>query len=134
VWIENKTYGLNLLQAGRRKGMKFRELDADTDKVSRALEGSGLLVAGRWGLVRSGAWVPDFLHEMAAFPTGRHDDMVDAWSYACRLVEKLSTAGVRGVGLKPGEAAGTGVQSHVDRVFGVKGKRVKHTVLGGWRL
>ncbi len=134
VWIEKQTYGLALLQAGRRAGMKFRELESDKDKVSRALEGSGLLVAGRLGLLRGKSWAPEFLHEMSAFPTGRHDDQVDAWSYACRLVEKLSTAGVRGVGLRVENVDRPGVGGHVDRIFGKRGRKAKHSVLGGWRV
>lgn len=47
------------------------------DKVSRAGPASAQAEAGNIRLVR-GDWNDDFLDELEAFPTGRHDDWVDA--------------------------------------------------------
>lgn len=134
AWVEKSTYGLALLQQGRRQGLRLHELDADRDKVARSLEGSGMLRAERLGLVSGTPWAPEFLAEMAAFPVGRHDDMVDCWSYSCRTIEKLSTAGVKAVGGKPDapyDPTERSVAYHVERFFGAR-KRRRHPNLGRW--
>lgn len=62
-----------------------RPLHVDRDKVSRAQPWIARAQAGLVTLVR-GAWVPEFLAEATSFPTGRHDDMVDAVSAAVAML------------------------------------------------
>ncbi len=49
--------------------------------------------AGRVRVPREARWVPDYLHELAVFPRGRHDDQVDpsaqALAFADILVQRL---------------------------------------------
>jgi predicted phage terminase large subunit-like protein len=44
-----------------------------------------LAEAGKVYLVR-GPWVDEFVEEVAAFPTGRHDDQIDAVSTAVNML------------------------------------------------
>lgn len=52
------------------------------DKRVRARAVTPLIEPGNVHLPESGAWVPGFLDEVAAFPNGAHDDRVDAMSQA----------------------------------------------------
>lgn len=58
-------------------GYDVRAAPVTGDKVSRAGPASAQAEAGNIRLVR-GAWNDAFLDELEAFPTGRHDDWVDA--------------------------------------------------------
>jgi hypothetical protein len=66
--------------------MRVRPLDADTDKVTRAYGASPLMESGRMQLPYASPWLADFEHEMSAFPYGTHDDQVDVWAYAARVL------------------------------------------------
>ena len=63
----------------------FREVRVAGDKLTRALAWLNLAEAGKVFLVR-GAWIDGFVEEVAAFPTGRHDDQVDAVSTAVNML------------------------------------------------
>ena len=56
-------------------------------KEARALPWLGLIEAGKFFVVRGG-WNHDFLHELEQFPTGTHDDQVDAVSVLYEVVRK----------------------------------------------
>ena len=58
-------------------GYEVKAAPVTGDKVSRAGPASAQAEAGNIRLVR-GDWNDDFLDELEAFPTGRHDDWVDA--------------------------------------------------------
>lgn len=58
-------------------GHEVRALPVTGDKVSRAGPASAQAEAGNIRLLRGG-WNDDFLDELEGFPTGRHDDWVDA--------------------------------------------------------
>ncbi len=80
--VENKSFGLTLIQELVREGLPVRALEADRDKVSRALP-----IAARYetGAVyhRAGAsWLGDYEEELLQFPNGAHDDQVDTAGYA----------------------------------------------------
>ena len=58
-------------------GYEVKAAPVTGDKVTRAAPASAQAEAGNIRLVR-GDWNDDFLDELEAFPTGRHDDWVDA--------------------------------------------------------
>lgn len=92
VGVEKKTYGLNLVQNAKRRGVPVRPVEADTDKISRALEAVELmercyLPADSEG---KGEWMTVLLAELGAFPNGRHDDQVDAWAYGLRVLAQYN--------------------------------------------
>jgi predicted phage terminase large subunit-like protein len=50
----------------------------DGDKISRMAGHTARLEAAKVLFPRNALWLADFLHELLAFPFGRHDDQVDA--------------------------------------------------------
>lgn len=86
------------VQALRRRGMSGLVPNPPRgEKTVRMRAVTPLLEAGDVHLPEGAAWVPLYLDEMAAFPSGAHDDQVDATSQA---LSKLSKGAVR-VGTAP---------------------------------
>ena len=87
--IEAAMHGKAVVQELRRdtslRRYAFREVRVAGDKLTRALAWLNLAEAGKVFLVR-GAWIDAFVEEVAAFPTGRHDDQVDAVSTAVNML------------------------------------------------
>ena len=84
--VENKTFGLNIIQQLIEDGLPVRPLKADVDKVARA---RGLEARYEVGAVyhRTGAaFVEAFEDELLAFPNGAHDDQVDVAAYAANAI------------------------------------------------
>jgi predicted phage terminase large subunit-like protein len=63
-------------------------IEADKDKVARALEWAPDAEGGRIRLVRA-SWNDAWLTEVASFPEGRYDDQVDSFSIAFRTLKKF---------------------------------------------
>ena len=80
--VENKTFGLNIIQKGVSNGLPIKPLAADTDKVSRARPMSARYETGSVYHRQNTPWLVDFEDEMISFPNGRHDDQVDTAAYA----------------------------------------------------
>lgn len=80
--IESVTFGLAFVQAAVRSGYPVIECKTDKDKVSRARMAVARCEAGRVWLPRNAPWLSEFVRELTEFPNGRHDDQVDAFSYA----------------------------------------------------
>ncbi len=53
-------------------------MKVDSDKITRAQAVTPLIEAGRVFIPDRAAWLDVFLNEMAAFPAGKHDDIVDS--------------------------------------------------------
>jgi predicted phage terminase large subunit-like protein len=93
-------------------------VEADTDKLSRAMIIPGRAKAGLITANLSASWWSDLSHEMSSFPKGTHDDIVDTLAYLVRLaVEKLSS--VRSQQMLLGHSAAikyvqAPAQSHLD--------------------
>ena len=85
-----------LADLGREKqtlGRALRGVKPRGDKHSRAIGWMAAAEAGRVFLVR-GHWNHDLVEEAAAFPTGTHDDQIDAISLAVQgLAETKQFAG-----------------------------------------
>ncbi|NPV54526.1 MAG: phage terminase large subunit [Firmicutes bacterium] len=80
--VEEKTFGLSLLQEARLEGLPVIPLKADTDKVSRAYPIAARYEAGTVYHRVSTSWLQVYEDELEDFPRGEHDDMVDCASYA----------------------------------------------------
>lgn len=81
--IEKSLHGIAAVQELMRdpdlRGITFRGIDVDRDKISRALPWQTRAEAGKVKLVR-GEWVNGFLDEVTSFPYAAHDDRVDTVS------------------------------------------------------
>ncbi|MGB5012993.1 MAG: phage terminase large subunit, partial [Pyrinomonadaceae bacterium] len=91
--IESALHGAAFVQDIRRD-MRFghialRKVKVDVDKLTRALAWLNLAEEGKVYLVR-GPWIDEFVDEVARFPTGRHDDQVDAVSVAVNMLSQPS--------------------------------------------
>lgn len=68
-------------------------IEADADKISRAMLITGRLKAGLVSTDRKAHWWPALSNEMSRFPRSAHDDRIDALGYAIRTaVERLQKA------------------------------------------
>lgn len=89
-WVEQNGIGKTLYQSLLRTGLPVKKLDADTDKVTRALPTAARMEAGTVYFLRDEdegqSWLHDFEEELLRFPNGAHDDQVDTLSYAGQVV------------------------------------------------
>jgi predicted phage terminase large subunit-like protein len=96
--IEQAMHGLAAIQELRRDpalaAITMRGVTPDRDKIARAMPWAARAEAGKVRLV-AGAWVREFLDEVTAFPSGRHDDQVDSVSGALPLLRAVEFRGVR---------------------------------------
>lgn len=86
IGIENKHYGTAVIQAFLRKGIPVKCLEADADKVTRAMTASTLTESGKVYFLRGAKWLAEYEHELCAFPKGTFDDQVDMTSYAALVM------------------------------------------------
>jgi predicted phage terminase large subunit-like protein len=85
VYVERSFYASTLVDDARAAGVPVAEVRADTDKVTRAIPAAGRVHAGRVWFPAEAAWLDEWTDELAAFPSGAHDDQVDTLSYAARI-------------------------------------------------
>ena len=79
----------DLRRERRTHGRPLRGVKVKGDKVTRALPWIALAEEGRIFLVK-GPWNTDFIDEAASFPSGTHDDQIDAVSIAVRMHRESS--------------------------------------------
>ena len=82
VLVEDKANGSAIIQVLRREIPGILAVNPEGGKVARANAVSGSIEAGNVWLPKYGAFTADFVEECAAFPTGAHDDQVDAMTQA----------------------------------------------------
>ena len=83
ILIEDKASGQSLIQELKLSTtLPLIPVKADSDKQTRAQAVTPLMEAGKVFLPQSAPWVSDFVEEMAFFPNGAHDDVVDATTQA----------------------------------------------------
>jgi predicted phage terminase large subunit-like protein len=92
VGIEKVAFQLALIQQARAAGIYVRELEADRDKVARALMASAALEAGDVLFPKSAHWLGELEAELLGFPNSTHDDQVDALCYAIAMRSTLGAA------------------------------------------
>jgi predicted phage terminase large subunit-like protein len=80
--VESKNMGLTLFQQLKRNGLPIIELQADTDKFSRAIPAAARYEAGSVYHLDNAPWLDELEKELSSFPNGAHDDQVDVVAYA----------------------------------------------------
>jgi len=89
--IEAALHGRAFVQDLRRDvglgRFAFRSVRVDADKLTRALAWLNLAEEGKVYMVR-GPWIDDFIDEIVRFPSGRHDDQIDAVSLAVNMLSQ----------------------------------------------
>lgn len=87
--VEKATRQMSIIQEAERTGLPIKTVTPDKDKVARALPATARMERKTvWFPSQATSWWPDVEEEMLAFPAGRHDDFVDALSYAVAEVAK----------------------------------------------
>ena len=83
ILVEDKASGQSLIQELRyASALPIIPIKVDKDKLARAEAITPLIEAGRVFLPESAPWLGDYIDELAAFPTGVHDDAVDSTTQA----------------------------------------------------
>lgn len=90
VLVEDKASGQSLLQVLRSETrLPIVAVKADKSKEARAWGVVGLAQAGLVWLPAHAPWLADFEREMAAFPNGAHDDIVDSTCHALAWLRRF---------------------------------------------
>jgi predicted phage terminase large subunit-like protein len=86
IFVENRANGAAAINTLSQKIPGISKVDPSRSKADRAYAASDELNAGNWYLPHPqlAPWVDAFLFELGAFPRGKHDDWVDAWSQAAQ--------------------------------------------------
>ncbi len=90
--VENKTFGLTLIQSMRRSGLPVVPLEADSDKFSRALPIAAKMEAGEVFFLKDADWLQEYESELLNFPAGKHDDQVDVTAYAGIVLAQIENS------------------------------------------
>lgn len=86
IGVESVAFQLSMVQELRREGLAVKKLKPRGDKVSRASNASVRYEAGTIYHRRGAYWLPTLEDELLGFPNAKHDDQVDALSYAANEV------------------------------------------------
>jgi hypothetical protein len=79
VLIEDKASGTQLIQELIAEGLHAAtRYQPQSDKVMRMHAQTAMIENGFVHLPKEAGWLAEYLHEMTAFPRGRHDDQVDS--------------------------------------------------------
>jgi predicted phage terminase large subunit-like protein len=91
VLIEDKASGTQLIQELIDYGLHaVTRYQPQSDKVMRMHAQTAMIENGFVHLPKEEAWLPEYLHELTAFPKGKHDDQVDS---TAQMLDWLKRAG-----------------------------------------
>ena len=83
ILVEDRASGQSLIQELKSStALPIIPVKSMRDKQSRAQAVTPLMEAGKIFLPEGAPWVSDFVEEMACFPNGAHDDIVDSTTQA----------------------------------------------------
>lgn len=94
IYIEDKASGQSLIQELKREsGVSVIPYKISSDKVSRLSAVLPLIEGGRVFIPEVAPWLDPFMDECQTFPSGTHDDMVDALSIGLDVLARTPTHG-----------------------------------------
>ena len=82
VVVENVGIGISALQVLCKSRMPLLPFNPKVDKVTRAEQVSAILEQGRVSMLKDAPWLDDLMSEFRSFPSGKHDDLIDALTQA----------------------------------------------------
>ena len=122
LYVEDKASGQSLIQEMKREsGVAVIPYRVSGDKVSRLNAVLPLIEGGRVFLPESANWLDDFYDECQSFPSGTHDDQIDALSIG---LDVLARPPATGEYYKP---PSFDMSNRSDSLFGLNSKQ------GTWR-
>tara|TARA_R110000823_G_scaffold203378_3_gene334270 strand:+ start:474 stop:1988 length:1515 start_codon:yes stop_codon:yes gene_type:complete len=90
LYIEDKASGQSLIQELRNQsGMSVLPVKVGMDKVSRLNAVLPLIEGGRVYIPNEALWLDAFMEEAQSFPSGKHDDQIDALSMGLEAIAKM---------------------------------------------
>src|SRR5205085_2088026 len=89
IKIERAMYGHGLIRELSCAGLPVQALEADADKVTRALPAAARYEAHDIYHLRGAPWLSELEQELVGFPNATHDDQVDVVAYAARALPDL---------------------------------------------
>ncbi len=95
ILIENKSSGVQLAQTLMREtrwAIEKIPAHKKNEKVQRVIDITPLAKSGRIRLLEGSPWIQVLLREFAEFPTGMHDDIVDACMIGVRYASGVGGA------------------------------------------
>ena len=91
--VENKIFGINIIQKARDSGRPIKPLEADGSKILRSESAIVHYENGKIYHRRGALWLADYESELLTFPKGKHDDQVDMASYAAIYARSVDQEG-----------------------------------------
>ncbi len=92
---------MGLIQDLEREHIHPIAINPEGDKIMRMNNQTGPIEAGAVLLPRRAPWLEEFRRELCAFPGGRHNDQVDAFSQALKRAfeprRRIFVGAVRGL-------------------------------------
>lgn len=93
-YVEDKASGQSLIQELKTaSGLSVIPYKVSTDKVSRLNAVTPMIEGGRVFLPSRAHWLDDFMNECQSFPSGKHDDQVDALSMGLDVLSRMGGVG-----------------------------------------
>jgi predicted phage terminase large subunit-like protein len=86
VYVERGFIGTTLVIDATAAGIRIQPLTPDKDKITRALPATQRLASHTVFWPEAADWLDDWCDEIAGFPSWAHDDQVDTFAYAARIV------------------------------------------------
>lgn len=86
IGVENRTYGLTIIQRLLTIGLPVIALDDKGDKFARSITAVARYQNSTVYHLTDGWWLFDVEDELIHFPYGLHDDIVDCVGYACNWI------------------------------------------------
>jgi predicted phage terminase large subunit-like protein len=87
VFVENASTGIPLVQDLNRAGhAQFRLREVEGDKLVRLYTQTRFMQSDAFAVLDNELWTPELRREVADFPSGDHDDQVDALSLALGVI------------------------------------------------
>jgi predicted phage terminase large subunit-like protein len=91
VLIEDKASGTQLIQELVSEGLHaVTRYQPQADKIMRMHAQTAMIENGFVHLPKEAGWLAEYLHELTAFPKGKHDDQVDS---TAQMLDWLKQAG-----------------------------------------
>jgi phage terminase large subunit-like protein len=88
--VEDRASGQSLIQELKATALPVLAIKPDSDKLARAQAVTPLVEAGKVFLPESIPLVAELIDELACFPAGRHDDIVDSVTQALNYLRRQS--------------------------------------------
>jgi predicted phage terminase large subunit-like protein len=89
VLVEDRASGQSLIQELKNStALPIIPVKVDSDKQTRAAAVTPIMEAGKIFLPESASWVSEFVEEMAVFPNGIYDDVVDSTTQALNYLRE----------------------------------------------